>query len=147
MPPKECFEHLGSLETFARFGIENIRSTNLQGLSRKQRSLLDLAVRTAEASDVTQKHGAVLVKGGRVLSVGMNKWRNRDMILTVNEYSDALTTHAEQDALSRVKDARGAVIYIARVGKAGEERMSRPCEACAKALMDAGVKQIVYTIG
>lgn len=116
------------------------------GLSRKQRERLDLAVRAAEASEVTQhRHGAVVVKGGRVLSIGLNKWRNQGMP-TTDEYNPYLTVHAEIDALSRVKDARGTTLYIAQVNRQGEEKMSRPCDNCAKAIQEAGVKAVVYTV-
>ena len=146
MPPKECFEQDGALASFSQFGIENVRSASLAGLSRKQRNWLDIAVKLADTSEVTRQHGAVLVKGGRVLGLGVNKWRNRDMLATIVEYSEHLTVHAEIDALARVANARGAVLYIARIGKGGEERFSRPCDACAKAIMAAGIKQVVYTV-
>lgn len=116
-------------------------------LSKKQRSYLNLAVRMAETSDVNAQHGAVCVRGGRVLSLGMNRWRNKDMINTLGGYNPNITTHAEIDALSRVADARGSTIYVARVGKHGDEKFSRPCDNCAKALIAAGVKAVVYTIG
>jgi deoxycytidylate deaminase len=81
------------------------------------------------------------------MSIGVNKWRNKDMLDEKKGYNVNLTVHAEVDALSRVQDANGAVIYIARVGKAGDRRFSRPCDRCAKALQEAGVKQIIYTVG
>lgn len=116
-------------------------------MSKKQRSYLTLALRVAEASEVDKRHGAVVTKGGRVMSTGINKWRNRDLLSSTAGYNPNLTVHAEIDALSRVADANGAIIYIARVGKIGEERFSRPCDLCAKALQKAGVKQIIYTVG
>lgn len=146
MPPKECFEP-DALASFSKFGIENVRATGQQGLSRKQRNWLSMAAKLAETSEVTNQHGAVLVKGGRLLALGVNKWRNQALLATEQAYSEHLTVHAEIDALARVKGARGAVLYIARVGKGGEERFSRPCDRCAQALIEAGVKQVVYTIG
>lgn len=116
------------------------------GLSKKQQSYLDLATRLAEASEVTHRHGAVVVKAGKPVSLGVNKWRNREMINHDDTYNPNLTVHAEIDALSRVADPRGATVYIARVGKHGDPRFSRPCANCAKALAEAGVKAIVYTV-
>lgn len=115
-------------------------------MSNKQRSFLDLALRVAEGSEVTHRHGAVVVKSGKPVSLGWNKWRNREMILDTEGYNPNLTVHAEIDALSRVADPRGAVVYVARVGKHGDERFSRPCHNCAKALAAAGVKAVVYTV-
>jgi deoxycytidylate deaminase len=39
------------------------------------------------------------------------------------------------------------VAYIARVNKKGEPMYSRPCDACHKQLLKAGVTRVVYTIG
>lgn len=102
-------------------------------------------MKVAEASDVTHRHGAVIVKSGKPVSLGVNKWRNREMIMRELDYNPNLTVHAEIDALSRVSDPRGAVVYIARVGKHGDEKFSRPCNNCAKALAAAGVKTVIYT--
>jgi deoxycytidylate deaminase len=132
-----------------RVGAAAIMFPTKTGLSKTQRAYLDIAVRLAESSDSNFKHGAVFVRGGRLLSVGVNKWRNKNNIPVIESdgYIPHLTIHAEIDALARVKDAKGATVYIARVTKNGEERFSRPCERCEKALMDAGVKRVVYTTG
>ncbi len=52
--------------------------------------------------------------------------------------------HAEKHALGRC-DANGATIYVAR-NKNGNDRLSKPCSNCQKAIVSAGVKQVVYTI-
>jgi len=114
-------------------------------LSLKQTRMLDLAMRIAETTDTNSKHGAVIVRGGRVLSVGISKWRNRNL-QPILGYNPNVTVHAEIDALSRVSDAKGATIYVARVNNQGERRMSRPCATCEKALNDAGVKRVIYTV-
>jgi deoxycytidylate deaminase len=134
------------VESFnSKRGIINV-PTGSMSLSRKQKSFLNLAVRMAETSDVTHKHGAVIVRGGRVLSLGMNRWRNRDLLDTGGDYNPNITTHAEIDALSRISDPRGVTVYVARVGKNGDEKFSRPCDNCAKAMIAAGVKSVVYTV-
>lgn len=92
------------------------------------------------------RHGAVVVKGGRVVSVGINKFRNHPTILEKCNVRTAASTHAEIDALSRVKDPHGAVIYVARVNNSGRKRFSRPCPRCYAELERAGVKKIVYTL-
>lgn len=116
--------------------------------SRRDRSFLDLALRVAESSDCKQKHGAVVVKGGRVMAIGLNKMRNDPAVVESDRPGHKGTifaVHAEIDALSRVSDPRGAVVYVARAGKSGEA-LSRPCDNCAIALIKAGVKSVCYTI-
>lgn len=130
----------------SKSGIINLDSTIT--LSNKQRSFLNLAVRTAETSDLPQQHGAVIVKAGSVISLGVNKWRNRSLNNQKEGYNPHLTYHAEVDAIGHANtDLTGAVIYIARIGKGGAERFSRPCQRCTQAIKAAGIKKVVYTTG
>lgn len=102
------------------------------------------AVRVAQGSTYRWKHGAVVVRGGRVIGFAPNKFRN-----SPNVDSDNVTDHAEaaiiRELLKNYTDLRGGVIYIARISNAGEVRMSRPCVNCMKLIVEAGIKEIVYT--
>lgn len=115
-------------------------------LSRRDRSMLEQAKRIASTSSCRFKHGAVVVKGGRVLSVGVNSQRNdRDVYSTLPD--GARQVHAEYAALRALGgDARGATVYVARVNNFGEARMSMPCSRCQTLLRLAGVKRVVYTV-
>lgn len=116
-------------------------------LSRKQKSFLNLAVKTAAASELAQKHGAVVVKGGSVLSLGFNKQKNADIVNPSEAVSpEYFTVHAEIDALNRAGNTEGATIYIARVNNNGEERYSRPCNSCAEAIRKAKIRTVIYTL-
>lgn len=116
-------------------------------LSKKQKSFLNLAIRLAETSELAQQHGAVIVKGGSVLSLGVNKWRNKSVNPPVDgSYNPHLSYHAEVDAINHANsDLNGATVYVARIGKDGTPRFSRPCSRCTQALKAAGVKKVVYT--
>lgn len=91
------------------------------------------------------KHGAVIVKGGRVLATGINKERNHPMKVSSEHIKTHCSVHAEIDALKKVDNAQGATIYVARVNRRGEDRNSRQCEYCYKDLKDSGIKKIIYT--
>lgn len=104
-----------------------------------------LAEKVAESSTMKQRHGAVIVKSGRVMSVGINKWRNHPEIIETEKIKQECSVHAEVDALSRVKNPRGATIYIARVNRLGESGLSRPCNNCFKDLVKSGINKIIYT--
>lgn len=116
-------------------------------LSNKQKSLLNLATKVAATSELAQRHGAVIVKNGRVLALGVNKQKNADIntpyAVNAPEY---FTVHAEADAINRARNIKGATIYIARVNKNGEERFSRPCDSCAEAIRKAGIRTVIYTL-
>jgi len=104
---------------------------------------LNVAKKLAETSEENMKHGCVIVLGGSVQAMGINK-RTNDPFFHKNLHW--LSEHAEAAALRRSNRTEGAVAYIARVNKHGEERMSRPCPKCMEALKSAGIKKIVYTV-
>lgn len=96
----------------------------------------------ATTSTCSQKHGAIIVKGGSVIAVGVNRMRNDPKTVESN-----FSTHAEIAALRSCSDVdlKNATVYIARVNRAGKPMLSAPCEDCASALLARGVKKIVYT--
>jgi len=109
--------------------------------------MLSLAMRVAESSEARMQHGAVVTKGGRVIAIGYNKVKNHPTVIgDDHEITLSCGPHAEVDALSRVKDAKGATIYIARVRRDGRAGMSKPCDNCQSTIDKAGIKKIVYTI-
>lgn len=82
-----------------------------------------------------------MARGNRVVSVSANKFRNHPDV----DHENA-TVHAEVAAMKRAgRGLKGSTIYVSRVGQAGETRMSRPCPDCFRAILEAGIKEIVYT--
>ena len=41
---------------------------------------------------------------------------------------------------------QGATVYVVRIGKNGDLRMSKPCHMCESAMRHVGIKKVVYTI-
>lgn len=91
------------------------------------------------------KHGSVIVKGGRVISTGINKERSHPRIVSSEHIKDHCSVHAEIDAIKKAKDVSGATIYVARVNKRGVARDSRPCNRCYEVIKNNGIKKIIYT--
>lgn len=113
--------------------------------TKSQRGFIERAKRVASLSSCRVKHGAVLVKGGRVIGIGVNVSRNHPSVVSNPEREASY--HAEIMALRSVTgDTTGAVMYVARVNNHGQERMSKPCSVCQSALNDAGIKKVYYTI-
>lgn len=104
-------------------------------------------MKVAELSTCRQRHGAVVVKGGRVLALGLNSMRNdpksAEPCETKLEY---LSEHAELAALRRVKNPEGITLYVSRISRDGKPALSRPCQNCAEALRLAKVKAVCYTV-
>lgn len=117
-------------------------------LSQRDRRNLDRAIELAKLSDCRYRHGAVIVKHGKTVSVGINATINDPRFLDDPTAAIHAAIHAEVAALNAIRkvDLRGATIYVARVSKRGEPMMSMPCARCQKALTARGVKKIVYTI-
>jgi deoxycytidylate deaminase len=117
-----------------------------RNLSVQDRARLDRAKNVAATSDCRYMHGAVAVRGGRILAVGINSYRNTFPLFDmVPPYGRSL--HAEEACLKALGgEADGVTMYVARVNRRGEEMMSKPCNACTQLLRDAGVKKVVYTI-
>ena len=119
-------------------------------LGKSRRRYFDLATRAAlESSYGKLRHGAVIVKGGSVVSFGFNKanycqfgsrFRPKDM-------GDA-TQHAEISAILGMprKATQGADMYVVRINNFCEWRMSKPCCMCEEALRFVGVKRVFYTL-
>lgn len=126
-------------------------------LTRSQESYLKLAVRLARSSKVVQRHGAVVVKAGSVISSGVNSYANDPIMFPVRHFNGgktphferraSLSVHAEVAAMKRAspEQLKGAVLYVARVTKDGFIGNSAPCAQCASELLKAGIKKVIYT--
>lgn len=114
-------------------------------LSGKDRSRLSQAMRIAETGTCYKRHGAILTSGSRVLSVGINTYKNMPDI--VEDAKEEFSVHAEIAALKAYgRPVKNGTMYIARIGRRGAPLMSKPCVNCQQALKDAGVRKVVYTI-
>jgi len=121
----------------------------LEGMSRDDR-LINRAIGIAMTSKCRWRHGALLAKGSRIIAWSPNILRNPSEI----DYQGA-TWHAEIAALRELDrltgatygfgKASGLTVYIARVNKAGEPRMSRPCVGCSDILAYRGITTRIWT--
>ena len=92
------------------------------------------------------KHGAILVKNGRIIGVGVNAMRGTASVhATVDSWRGSYV-HAEEVAIQVAGTrANGAVLYVARVNRSGEPCMSEPCLRCQGAIDRAGIRRVVST--
>jgi deoxycytidylate deaminase len=99
-----------------------------------------------EASKATMRYqlGAVVVRGGRIISTGYNQHRHVDLPAAWSKREDTIC--AERDALRKcLHKAKGATVYVGKHTPGGRMRMARPCAACVAMMRDAGIKKIYYT--
>lgn len=114
--------------------------------SLKTVSLLEKASKLAENSTNKYRHGAIIVKNGNIVSMGINRSVNHPDLVQFPKTQASV--HAEVAALiaCRKTNLVGATIYVARISKDGSQAMSKPCINCQKALIARGVKKVYYTI-
>ncbi len=115
----------------------------------KNKRYIEFAKRIAEQSNYGKfRHGAVLVKGSSIRSVSTNKHRHCSFGTRFRhpDYGDA-TLHAELGAILGIDRAttQGADVYVARINKEGEARISKPCQMCEAAMRHVGVRRVFYT--
>ena len=117
-------------------------------LSRTDRSYLSVARYFATKSVARNTHGAVVVKGGRVLGSGWNKNRNNPHYVSPEHVKTDCSYHAEEVAIreSGEDNLRGAIIYVARINRQGKDRDSKPCSKCAFLIDKVGIKRVVFTM-
>ena len=107
---------------------------------------MDLAFKTAELS----KHprylfGALVVKGGNVLSIGVNSLNAPKRFF--KPHRDNMHLHAEVAALCGIsKDrSKGSTLYLGGLSAAGNEVNTMPCKTCLKAIDTMLIKRVVYS--
>jgi deoxycytidylate deaminase len=115
-------------------------------LSKKDVSFLNMARYFADKSEEKKKHGAIVVKSGRVVGVGFNKFKNHPDVVPESLIKLHCSRHAEEVAIKEAgKNSQGAILYVARVNNQGLDRNSKPCYVCHKLIKKSGIKKVIYT--
>lgn len=118
----------------------------------------DKAKNVSFLSDFKQTHiGCVAIYKKQVIGVGYNTNKTHPIQMKYNKYRDLewngiqpkAKLHAELMCLLNIKDLNidfaKVKIFIYREDKNGHLALSRPCEACMRAIKDLGIKEINYT--
>ena len=123
----------------------------IRKLSKTRKRYFDLAKRAAMESTYGKlRHGAVIVKGGSVVSFGFNKSNHCQFGQRFRHMDKGpATQHAEISAILGLPRSatQGADVYVVRINNDCDWRMSKPCPMCEQALRFVGVKRVFYTTG
>lgn len=121
--------------------------------SNTVRRYFDIARQEALLSPFYRRHGAVLVRGGRIINKSYNSpnfssFAKRFCIQNGKDFQLHAFRHAELSTVLGVPrdKTEGSSIYVVRINRHGEFKMSRPCSLCLSALKFVGVKRAFYTI-
>lgn len=102
---------------------------------------VSILTRLATNSAMTHKHAACLMKGGKIVGMGVNKYFQ----IKVNQNPMHISVHAEMDALAGTRSFKGMDILIVRVDKSLTLRNSRPCNSCIDKLRQRGIRKAYYS--
>lgn len=102
---------------------------------------LQMAMGVALTSHCRYKHGAIVVKHGHVLGSATNRTRNDPKYVDWRNSS----IHAEVAALRKAGFPRRSTVYVARVNRLGESRLSKPCANCQE-ILDGLRCKVVWTV-
>ena len=117
--------------------------------SKKEKRILSVAKRVAlQGTYGGIKHGAVLTRGGSIINVACNKSNFCSFGTRFRKSGEGTATlHAELACILNLDRSvtSGASIYVVRVDKNDEFKMSRPCSMCEDALRHVGIRKVNYT--
>lgn len=118
-------------------------------ISHNKYSYMSIAMDEAARSPHKYKHGCIIVKNGKILSKGHNHFKK-------GKFSTKLSTHAEIDAINKLRDKtllRGADLYVVRLGSDSNGELivhnSCPCSTCfpklVKCMKKYGLHNVFYS--
>lgn len=93
--------------------------------------------------------GAVITKGGKIVSSATNSVRYASYPVRYAHHDDMHSTHAEVAAIMKVRkkvDLDGAKLWVARLKRTGDVGLSKPCPMCQEVIARHGIHRVYYTI-
>ena len=127
-------------------------------LGARDYRFFEYARKIAFQSDFKTRIGAVAVYSGKVIASAassektnpLQKKYNRFRNFTADCIDSLPKVHAEIGIMSKLKRMQGVdfkrvTVYVFRLCKARDMGLARPCEACRRALMDLGIRNIYYS--
>lgn len=107
-----------------------------------------IAIEEALRSEHAVKHGAVLVKNGKIINSGRNQYCSRQRIRMFNAQR-IWSIHAEMNVLNGIPKSvtRGADLYVVRVTHYRPYGFmnSKPCAICSALCRKAGIRNVYYS--
>lgn len=119
-------------------------------LSKSHINRLKRNTMIALRSKCRQRHAATIVKGGSFIASAVNVMKNNPRDFDNMEYNHdgvSISVHAEVAAMRKCspEKLKGATIYVSRMANCGKPLLSKPCPKCHAALVEAGIRRVVYT--
>ena len=124
----------------------------LPSISKKYKEYIETAIQFAQKSCMRCKHGAVLIKNGRIVACGHNYSSSQCI------YHNKFSVHAEVNTIynyftknridykNKRKILRDAFMIVIRIENDGSLRNSKPCCECARLICKYNISTIFYSV-
>ena len=112
-----------------------------------------LAVAISPSNGKRNKHVAFIVKGGRIISVGINSERSHPLAKRLKQAKESESKCAELNACLKLglghrdglPDFSGLIMVVVRVLKCGSLGMSKPCVGCQSLIRQCGFRRVYWS--
>lgn len=107
----------------------------------------EIAKNEAKKSEYQFRHGAVMIRGGNIITSSFNKARPVNFAHK-HHHNNNGSLHAEIGCVLNIEKekTKGCDIYVVRITKTNDFVISRPCEMCQIICGEMGIKRIYYSI-
>jgi len=108
-------------------------------------NILKTAIKEAYKSNHRQRHGCVIFKGSKIISVGFNEIRYCSRL--DEKYKKWINSlHAEQKTiLFSDCSLKRCSLLVVRINRKGNLRNSKPCRVCMGLIKDVGISKVYYS--
>lgn len=115
-------------------------------ITKKDTRWMNLAQKMSRASNHHRYlFCCLIVKGGRLISVGINKDQSAPKIYARPDRPN-MNLHSEISACHNIdrRELKNATAYIGGISKTGGKILTKPCRMCYSWLQTMGIKRIVF---
>lgn len=112
---------------------------------RRHRKYIAFCLKKAKKNEIDNyRHAAAIIKGGRIIAVGVNSNKAGCLIDPIYENKGV---HAELDAICKLteKQIRGSTLYVAGWSRANNLILSKPCPKCQEYIKKFDLKAVYYS--
>jgi len=109
--------------------------------------IIDTAILEARKSTYEHRIGCVIFKKSKIISFGHNYAQKKRKRLNPKYQKWEGSVHAEVDAIINAKtNLKGCNLFVVRINRKDEFRLSKPCLECQKYMNHVGIKNVFYSI-
>lgn len=146
----ELILNLIKLIKFHLLKYESIHQIDIKpskNIKNKHLEFLIQAKREANKSNLTQKHGCVIVYNNKIIAKGYNSICNFDKMKSIHAEIDALNYLNRIFKLKDKKLRKKCNLYVVRIKKCDDTlKMSKPCNNCASKIVKSNIGTVYYSV-